>query len=343
MHRYLNTTQHSVSWFKKASDNGELEIKPPFQRNPVWSERQKSSLIDTILLEYPVPELYMQELVDDAGNEKHVVVDGQQRIRAILGFLEGEYELDAESPVAPGASFDDLSAAHKKKIFEYNFVIRLLPDMPDEELRAIFQRINRNTVTLNAQELRHATYWGPFIQTMEDISNFDQWNMFGIFTPNDLRRMLDVEYVSELAIAHLNGLQNKKKNLEDYYQQYETEFDDAEELKAVFQKVLGELEQALPNLSKTRWKKKSDFYTLFLYLSKRTNQLPLPADARSNLADALESFAAAVDSVTSNDDENTSDEIIDKYVKAVQRAASDLGSRRNREEALATILNPIFS
>jgi uncharacterized protein with ParB-like and HNH nuclease domain len=220
-----------VVWFKKAYEAGDIVIKAPYQRNPVWSDRQKSSLIDTILLEYPIPELYMQELTDATGEQTHVVVDGQQRIRAVLSFLAGEFELDDESPSWAGLTFDDLALEDRKKLFEYNFIVRLLPEMPDEELRAIFQRINRNTVTLNPQELRHATYWGPFIKLMEELADLEFWNNAGIFSANDRRRMLDVEYVSELAIAVLNGLQNKKKNLEEFYQQYETKFESAQQLR----------------------------------------------------------------------------------------------------------------
>lgn len=138
MQKYLATTQHTVAWFKKIADGGDLVVKPPFQRNPVWSDRQKSSLIDTILLEYPIPELYMQELTEPNGDQKHVVVDGQQRIRAVLSFIAGEYELNEESPSWAGFGFEDLTPADRKRVFEYNFVVRVLPEMPEEELRAIF-------------------------------------------------------------------------------------------------------------------------------------------------------------------------------------------------------------
>ncbi len=169
MQRYLNTTHRSVVWFKKTFDGGDLVIKPPFQRNPVWSMRQNSSLIDTILLEYPIPELYMQEVTDAEGNQKHLLVDGQQRIRAVLAFLAGDFALEDESPSWAGLAFEDLSVHDRKRVFEYNFVVRLLPEMPDDEVRAIFQRVNKNTTVLNGQELRHATYWGPFIKLMEEI------------------------------------------------------------------------------------------------------------------------------------------------------------------------------
>lgn len=340
MQKFLNTTHRSVVWFKKTYDSGDLEIRPPFQRNPVWSLRQQSSLIDTILLEYPIPEIYMQELTDPEGNQKQVLVDGQQRIRAVLSFIGGDFELEEESPHWAGLSFEDLSIADRKKLFEYNFVVRLLPEIPDEEVRVIFQRLNRNTTTLNAQELRHATYWGPFIKLMEEISDFEFWSDAGIFSANDRRRMSDVEFISELAVAVLNGLQNKKKQLEEFYQQYETKFDDAERLRNVFVQVLGEIGQVLPAISKTRWRKKSDFYTLFVTLAQYAGHLPLPAEKREVASRALIGLAAAVDEAISADGEDRDpvDPSVADYIRYVERAASDLGSRRERERVLKEVL-----
>lgn len=343
MQRYLNTTHRTVAWFKKAFDAGELDIKAPFQRNPVWTDRQKGSLIETILLEYPIPELYMQEVIDEAGAEKHVVVDGQQRIRAVLSYLAGDYSLDDESPVAPDLTFDELTPADRKKIFEYGFVVRLLPEMPDEELRAIFQRINRNTVTLNPQELRHATYWGPFIKLMEELADLDFWANCGIFSANDRRRMLDAEFISELTIALLNGLQNKKRTLEEYYQQYEGKFEARDDVWNLFVKVLGEIDQLLPSISKTRWRKKSDFYTLFLALAKYQAKLPMPSEARERLSAELISLASAVDSLISEAVASEAvSEDVRKYLRNVERAASDLGARKAREQVLDGVLQPIL-
>jgi uncharacterized protein with ParB-like and HNH nuclease domain len=86
MQKFTETTHRSVAWLKKANDEGRLEMKPPFQRNPVWSGKQKGALIETILLEYPIPEIYMQDIVSASGDESHIVVDGQQRIRAVLDY-----------------------------------------------------------------------------------------------------------------------------------------------------------------------------------------------------------------------------------------------------------------
>ncbi len=345
MQRYLNTTHRSVVWIKKAFEAGDLIVKPPFQRNPVWSVRQQSALIDTILLEYPIPELYMQDVTDTTGDQKHIIVDGQQRIRAVLDFLAGEFELEDESPRWAGMSFEDLSGDDKKKVYEYNFVVRLLPDVPDEELRAIFQRLNRNTMTLTAQELRHATYWGPFIKIMEELSDYEFWNDSGLFSANDRRRMIDVEFISELTVAYLNGIQNKKKKLEEYYQQYEESFDQGEAVRSVFVKVLGELEQLLPNLAKTRWRKKSDFYSLFLCFARRVTDLPLPAEKRISARQILLDFALEVDKVIREElpETRSVSKLVTDFVKNVQRAASDLATRTERDSVLEEILEPVFA
>jgi Protein of unknown function DUF262 len=344
MQKFLNTTHRSSVWFKKTFDAGDLEIRPPFQRNPVWSLRQQSSLIDTILLEYPIPEIYMQELTDSKGNQKQVLVDGQQRIRSVLSFMAGDFELEEESPHWAGLSFEDLSVADRKKLFEYNFVVRILPEIPDEEVRIIFQRLNRNTTTLNGQELRHATYWGPFIKLMEEISDLEFWSDARIFSANDRRRMLDVEFISELAVAVLNGLQNKKKQLEEFYQQYETKFDEAERLRNVFVQVLGEIAQVLPDISKTRWRKKSDFYTLFVTLAQYLGHLPLAAEKRDSAMKVLTDLGRAVDEAISAEGESrrSVDPKVADYIRYVERAASDLGSRRERERVLKEALAGVF-
>jgi hypothetical protein len=332
-------------WFKKTFEAGDLTIRPPFQRNPVWSERQQSALIDTILLEYPIPELYMQDITDEQGNQKFILVDGQQRIRAVLDFLAGDLELEDESPHWAGMKFEDLTAADKKKVFEYNFVVRLLPDIPDQEVRDIFQRLNRNTMTLNQQELRHATYWGPFIKLMEEISDYEFWNDSGIFSANDRRRMLDVEFVSELVVAYLNGIQNKKKKLEEYYQQYEMSFDEADAVRSMFLKVLGEIEQILPNLSKNRWRKRSDFYSLFLAFTRRVEFLPLPAEKRDTARTILCNFAEQVDALIKETIPAGTKvgKTVTDYKKNVERAASDLATRAERDRVLNEILQPVFA
>ena len=242
-------------------------------------------------------------------------------------------------------SFEDLPPEDRKRIFEYAFVVRLLPDIPEVELRQIFQRINRNTTVLNGQELRHATYWGPFIKLMDAISDYEFWSDSGIFSANDRRRMLDVEFISELAVAVLNGLQNKKKNLEEFYQQYETSFEDEEHLRDLFVTTLGEIRHIIPDLSSLRWKKKSDFYTLFLVFAEKSTSLPLSAEKRAAAREILVSFARLVDEAikAAGDNATSVQQDVRDYLRNVERAASDLGSRRERAAIVNRALADVFA
>lgn len=342
MSKFLNTTNQTIAWFKKSNESGELEMKPPFQRNPVWTLPQKSYLIDSILNGFPVPEIYMQEYIDETGKERHVVIDGQQRLRACLEFLEGRFAISTdESPSWGGMKFDELSPDEKRRIFGYKFIVRQLPEMSDEDIRGIFQRLNKNVVALNAQELRQATYWGPFLLAMQELANYGYWNTTGIFTPLNTRRMLDIEFVSELAVAILHGHQNKKETLDQYYATYEEEFEQKEELVEKFRRVIYELEYLLPDIKNTRWRKKSDFYSLFLLLSEKAASLPLSTDQRAAARISLDSFAAKVNMAVSGHDEATLTESERSYVRSI-RASSDIGNRKRRHESLELLLAPVL-
>lgn len=334
---YLHTTHRTVTWFVKSDERGELQLAAPFQRNPVWTTHQKAYLIDTILQGLPIPELYMVDEVDSDGDEKHIVVDGQQRIRACLEFLQDKYKLQGDEIDGQwkGLSFENLSPSHKQLIYGYKFVVRILPEMSNPDLRRIFARLNRNVVALNEQELRNATYWGQFIQCVQSIADNDEfWSDFGIFTANDHRRMLDHEFISELAIAYLHGPQNKKDKLDEYYQLYEEFFEARDELTKIFKSTAAEIGKIIA-YGPSRWRKKSDFYTLFLTLSDYSNEFPWPSDVREKYMLALDSFGDSVTkALTPGDGATATDQNVVDYAEAVSRAASDKQNRIIRKTAL---------
>jgi len=350
MATFLKTAPRSVLWFKQVHERNELEMKPPFQRNPVWTDKQKSYLIDSILNEYPVPEIYMQEIVSDKGEVKYIIVDGQQRIRAILEFVSNQFSIDPkDSPQWADLTFDELRPEEKKRIYEYDFVARYLPDIDDTQIRAIFGRLNRNNVALNQQELRQATYWGPFIKTMNEIAEYENWGKLDIFSSNDIKRMLDVEFISELTIAVINGHQNKKLTLDKYYQLYESEFEQRNLIKELFDSVLRELIFIMPTET-SRWYKKTDFYSLFVVFANHKSSLPLSHEKREFAKAKLTSFGLQIDSmVTVNKVEEDSENIVSEsflpnvlaYGQSI-RASSDLGSRRRRDDALELELAEVW-
>lgn len=348
MSKFLQTTHRDIAWFKQAHELHQLEMRPPFQRNPVWTDRQKGFLLDTILNGYPIPEIYMQDIINDKGEKKYIVVDGQQRITACLDFIYGSFAIDSkDSPTFGDLTFEELTGDQKKLVYAYQFVIRLLPEVSDPEIREIFQRLNRNNVALNQQELRQATYWGPFIETMNKLADKDTWQKIDIFTANDIKRMLDVEFISELSIAVLQGVQNKKLTIDKYYEIYEKEFPEKDKLIETFDYVLREMVNILPNISDTRWAKKTDFYTLFVLLSKYTTVFPLSDAKRVIARDILMEFASNVDAYVTIDSEGVegvavTSENVKQYSQNL-RASSDLGARKKREDALNLELQPALA
>lgn len=351
MQDYLNTTTQNISWFCSQYNNDSLILGPSFQRNKVWTDKQKSYLVDSILQGYPIPELYLQEVVTSAGNTTFIVVDGQQRIRSFLEFYKGDLSL-AEGETKEkweNATFEDLTEKEKKDFFGYKFVVRMLPEISEQETRSIFARINKNNEALNNQELRQATYSGGFIKTINEISNKSYWNETGLFTPVKIRRMLDAESISEMAIAFLNGHQNKKDKLDSYYALYEESFDQEEDLICAFDLTVREILSIIPSIKKTRWKKLTDFYTLFHVLSQYTKEdaLPLTKDIRRVFSEGLIDFGIKVDKLQTAQKASTFEEkdfigdpfypFITNYAAGI-RASTDLGSRRQRFETMQKFL-----
>jgi hypothetical protein len=346
MTSFLDTTTRTVAWLKNTLDAGQLTLKPPYQRNPVWSTPQKAALIDTLLRGYPVPEIYLQETVDAKGSEHHYVVDGQQRIRACLEFVQGDFHLDPEaSPEYGEVAFEDLDPAAQQQIYAYKFIVRVMPNVPEEEIRFIFKRLNQNVVALNRQELRHSTYWGAFIQSMENLASDEFWTESGIFSANDFRRMLDVEYVSELAVGWLQGFQNKKDSLDKWYAAYEEEFPGRTDLEATFASVIGELRHVLPEMRRTRWRNKSDSYSVFLVFAEHADALPLTRGARQEANVRLVKFADEVSSYLTQvraGRRPRASKRVAEYAGAVRAAATDLANRRVRAAQLESLLGSVW-
>ena len=87
--RYESSTQ-PITWFRDRYVDETLTLRPPYQRKPVWVAKQKCALIESILKELPVPEIYIQRTTSAVGYTTYAVVDGQQRVRAVLQFVAAE-------------------------------------------------------------------------------------------------------------------------------------------------------------------------------------------------------------------------------------------------------------
>jgi len=338
---------------------GTLILRPAFQRNLVWNEVQKSFLIDSILRGLPVPELYIQTSTSADGQEIWVVVDGQQRISTCLDYIAGRITLDNSDDLDQrwrGKAFVDLDDDLKARFRGFKFIVRNLPSTANEGvLREIFRRLNRTVEALQAQELRHAAYTGDFLQLVERAGASADLGNLGIFTPTDYLRRRNDEFAAELLLAiDAEAFPNKKEGLDELFLTYERRGlpkSRAENMARRFGRASAYVGRVAPKLKRTRFRNKSDCYSLMIFLARNAEYLHPDHSSDEALFDALANFSDLVNTVKRMElEERSSDESLVNtdstgavgYLRAVERAASDRLNRVRRNEALESAIFPIL-
>ncbi|MBQ0987719.1 DUF262 domain-containing protein [Streptomyces sp. F63] len=155
----VNTRQFSLRNALDMIDDDSLELAPDFQRGRVWKLGQKSRLIESVLLQIPLPAFYFAE--DTDGYMR--VVDGLQRLSTIHDFVRGGEGagfalkgLEYLKETVEGKRFDDLPAPWKRRINNAQIVAHVIdPTTPTDVMYDIFKRINTGGTPLSAQEIRH--------------------------------------------------------------------------------------------------------------------------------------------------------------------------------------------
>lgn len=270
-----NSSNHPISDLRDWNNDKKLEIRPDFQRREVWSKAAKIMLIDTIIRNIPMPKLYIETLVNNRGTYR-IVIDGQQRITAILGFLNDEYAMPANYSFSrewQGKKFSEVTPEMQNTFLNYQLNINNLVNPTEEEVRDLYSRVNKYTVQLNKQELRRADYPGDFIKTAENLVRFNFFDEARIFSAAMTRRMKDVEFIEELMMILLEGMQDKKKTIDDFCERYK-HMDEKMEFEKNFKAIISDIsllftdEKGEMYIANTRFSQLTDFYTLFSVIAK---------------------------------------------------------------------------
>ena len=266
MNKIYEIKSYSINDFKEWKERDELILSPKFQRRHVWSEKAKSYLIDTILRGLPIPPIFIREKID-LSTKKTVreVIDGQQRLSTILDYLnDGLKVLKTHNEDYGDLYFSELPMDIQNEILLYNISVNAVR-LEDKEILGIFARLNTYTVPLNKNELWNAKYFGLFKQTVHSLAHdyYTFWIESGILSEQKITRMGDVDLVSELLIAIIDGIQDKKV-IENYYKKLDDEFDQREEVKQKFNNTMDTIGkiyyEILPN---SYFNGLPLFYTLF--------------------------------------------------------------------------------
>ena len=202
----------------------EKKIKiPSFQRKYVWSRAQASRLIESLIIQCPIPVLYFSQTSD----EKFSVIDGNQRLNTLELFLNNKFELSGLTtyPELNGFKFSTLDPRFQRHITNRTLrCIVILKETHPQIKFDVFERLNTGSVKLNAQELRHGIYNGPLIDLIGELAN-DKLFQDLTQTKNDNRMKADElvlrffalkdtwESYTNPFVTYLNNYTDKNRNI----------------------------------------------------------------------------------------------------------------------------------
>ena len=311
-------------------NSGELNLNPWYQRRSVWNESQKAYLINTLFERKPIPTLYIRHSIDfERERSIKEIVDGQQRVRAILGFYRGDFRA-LNSEVGHKVRYDELSRAQKQQFLMTALPIGYLQGATDADVIDIFARINSVAKSLNSQEKRNAKFSGAFKQfcVAESTKRLSIFRDYNIFTANDISRMTEVQFMSDLVINLKDGLTSyNSPKLDRYYTNFDDSFDDADRLSSKLDLIFNVIGDLGPDLFRnTIFSRPPVLFSLIMAIETnienielgRITQAILDIDAHYHLepqdkSEADKGFEAAIASTTQGENQRI---VRDTYIKS---------------------------
>lgn len=340
---------YSISDFVNWQRDGTLDLRPPFQRRAVWRPTLKSSLIDSLLRGFPIPALFLQDRTDARSFRRRlVVVDGQQRLRTILSFIDVSCLPDADErdrfsilrihdESRAGMGYGDLSEADKDVIASARLSVFVVPSaISDSQLLEIFRRMNTYGARLNPQELRNAEFSGMFKEVAYRLAAdlLDAWITWGLFNRQQIAEMRDAEFVSDVLLLTISGTQaGTKQRLDKAYQDWDENFPWAERSRERVLHLTDILDHALTAVPEMRrlatrmW-----IYSLFDALQQVVYSAPLCE--RSTVRARTVPARRLIDVLARLNERIVQGSLPEAVSRATRGAASDRGSREIRAQYL---------
>lgn len=258
-------TKWPLSRLVKLTTSEAINLRPPYQRNDIWTTPAKRRLIQTIQDGFPLPAFFLHETVP---NEKYDMVDGQQRTRAIMGYLDRSFKDES------GKLYDESTDAG---ILNYEIPVIIIRNVPNDggaSIRDFYYRVNKFGTKLNRPEIQKAQYANTPLQALvEGIADSGRWEELGLFTDAAQNRMADLDFIAELLTLLRHGITDKKIHVDRFYGDTTFTEGDAASLAADFDAVISRikaLNDAIP-LSETRYRQRNDFYTLFHWVHSNSD------------------------------------------------------------------------
>ena len=272
------TISDLIQWHSK----GELQLSPKYQRNSVWNETAKAYLIDTIVRGLPIPPIFLRQTVDVSTKTTYrEIVDGQQRVRAIIDYIIAESFAIKKShnKGLGGKKYSDLDPDTQEQILEYEILAEVVTEKDESVVYDMFARLNSNNIVLNKQEVRNSKYWGEFKVLVYRLSS--KYRVFfleyHILSDNDCARMRDSELINSMLILLLEGIvEETPTNIDNIYKKYDKEFAESECIERRFSAIMDVLESIFSYFNGTigAFDNKNYFFTLYCVLANQMYGIP---------------------------------------------------------------------
>lgn len=224
---------------------GRLILQPDFQRQYVWDASKASKLIESAILQIPLPIIYLSEEQDG----KEYVIDGQQRLTSFFSYIDGVFPDGKQFKLSGlivcsdlnGKKFSELTEELQDKIRYYKIrAITFQKDSSENLKFEIFERLNTGSVQLNDQELRNCLYRGTFNVALKEMAaDPDFMHICGLNAPD--KRMKDKELVLRFCAFYHKTYLNYKAPIRNFLNT------EAREKREMTEKELAELKAAFKN------------------------------------------------------------------------------------------------
>lgn len=333
----------NLSWFHDLYQRKLLDLDPPYQRRSVWNQAFKDYFIETVLLQYPSPAIFLYENITPEGRSWYHVVDGKQRLTTLFEFVSDLFPVSERSPIGGirGEYFSGLSPDAKKSVWGYQFLVEYVPTDDIAIIDSIFDRLNRNVAKLSAQELRHARFDGIFIKAVEDST---EW-MFSVLphgfprlTNQSRRQMKDVEIVSTLMLLLEIGPRGLSvADLDRAFAERDEDWERQQEIEGRFRSAIQYINDVLTadrskNLLNSRFRNQADFYSLVGAVDTLIGEGSIVDP--NTACERLSLLANDVD----DGDKRSRDERLEAYFSAARSASNDKGPREVRISYIRDLL-----
>lgn len=338
---------YSVGDYREWHASGQLVLSPRFQRRDVWTEIARSYLMDTIMRGLPIQKVFIRQKIEPStGRSIREVVDGQQRLRTILSFVDDGFTVRrGHNSEYGGKYFSELPESKQLELLGYEISTDLLVNLTDGQVLDIFSRLNSHAVVLNEQEKINANHFGEFKKLADALAHdhFEYWIKNKILREPQVVRMADVSLSADLLIAMCDGIQSKKQ-IRAYYSQYEKDFPfDPDRLTKQFHQTLTMISGIYTDgLQNSEFRRIHLYYSLFTAVFHMLFGLSGCDTPRGNLESEnlsrVRNRLDHVEDVFRDTDASNLTEADRRFVNDSRRATTDASVRQRRTDYLLHLI-----